>query len=190
MSLHAKTLQRFWNKVTKLPGDSCWVWNGARCRSGGRFWNGKRIVQASHFAWEQEHGSVPQGIECDPLCRNPFCVRPSHHELKTHAANMQSHENIASTINACKEHCPKCGSDYNHQPDGSRICTKCVAARDHAKWRANNPEPTPRTVCDAGHPLTDDENCVAYFLKRNWRLCRTCAIERSRKHNENNRKAA
>lgn len=80
----------FWNKVDKQPGDGCWIWLGARSKSGaGKFCKSlgargrQRTLSAHRYAWEQEHGSVPAGHLLVASCRTALCVRPSHRKLVT-----------------------------------------------------------------------------------------------------------
>jgi hypothetical protein len=90
---------RFWRKVDKagpvpahrLDLGPCWLWTGARTKQYGNFQAGTRQtdpkVYAHIFAWAEEHGPVPDGLELDHLCVRPLCVRPSHCEAVTHAVN-------------------------------------------------------------------------------------------------------
>ncbi len=87
----AEIVSRFWEKVDgdiDDPGDRCWEWMGAKRNGYGRFrWQGK-IVNAHVWAWEQENGPVPEGMELDHRCENEGCVRPGHLEPVTHEENM------------------------------------------------------------------------------------------------------
>lgn len=83
--------ERFWEKVDtgQHPGD-CWEWLAARNQDGyGIFGEANGSVLAHRFAWEQEHGPVPEGLELDHRCFNRGCVRPSHLEPVTHAENVR-----------------------------------------------------------------------------------------------------
>lgn len=85
--------ERFWAKVEEFA--DCLLWTGRVDRGGyGSFWvggkrypNGGNSVSAHVWAWEQEHGPVPEGLELDHLCRNPACVNINHLELVTHKVN-------------------------------------------------------------------------------------------------------
>lgn len=66
---------RFWKKVLKT--NSCWVWTGAKQRSGhGAFNTGDRTVGATHVAWFLQTGHWPKQI--NHHCDNSSCVRFEH----------------------------------------------------------------------------------------------------------------
>jgi hypothetical protein len=91
--------ERFWPKVDKngpVPAHRpdlgpCWVWTASRTPAGyGQIANNDRVLVTAHrWAWEQENGPVPDGLELDHLCRNRACVRTSHLEAVTGAVNAQ-----------------------------------------------------------------------------------------------------
>lgn len=76
----------FWAKVKK--GEH-WLWLGHCNKKSGhpQFWNGERVVGAHVFAWELEHGPVPEGMEIRHLCEYPACIL--HITVGTRAENMQ-----------------------------------------------------------------------------------------------------
>jgi len=90
---------RFWRKVNRdgpVPAQRpelgpCWLWTGSGPRAYGTFQPGTRQadpkVYVHIWAWEQEHGPVPDGFELDHLCVTPLCVRTTHLEVVTHAEN-------------------------------------------------------------------------------------------------------
>lgn len=84
--------QRFWAKVDK--SGECWVWTAAKYPSGyGAFRVHPKELRAAHrFAWELEHGPIPEGMFVDHACHTRACVRTSHHRLVT---NKQNGENRA-----------------------------------------------------------------------------------------------
>lgn len=133
---------RFWAKVDTSGGDaSCWPWRGGLFDTGyGAFWlaDAGRNVLAHRWAYEQNRGPIPVGLELDHLCRNRRCVNPSHLEPVTTGENLLRGQTLAAR-NAAKTHC-----DHGHRydarntllaKDGSRVCRACGRERMRA-WRA------------------------------------------------------
>ena len=48
------------------------------------------MVKAHRYAWEQEHGSIPERLVIDHTCWNPSCVNVDHLRLATLAQNRQN----------------------------------------------------------------------------------------------------
>lgn len=38
----------------------------------------RKVTVAHRWAWEQEHGSIPDGLVIDHICRNRACCNPAH----------------------------------------------------------------------------------------------------------------
>lgn len=83
---------RFWPKVDKTP--TCWLWTAAwmdigygKFRVGSMVDNTRRLMPAHRWAYEQEKGLIPEGLELDHLCGVVQCVRPDHLEAVTHHEN-------------------------------------------------------------------------------------------------------
>lgn len=98
--------RRFWVKVDKQPGeDGCWLWTSAKNHAGyGVFQLRTQTARAHRWIYEQEVGSIPEGLQLDHLCRTRSCVRPSHLEPVTARENTMRGEG-PSARNAQKTHC-------------------------------------------------------------------------------------
>lgn len=90
---------RFWMKASPAPADACWIWWGARGRSGyGNFGVGKKTYLAHRAAYELVNGPIPEGLDLDHLCRNKRCVNPSHLEPVTFLTNMRRRYGLDPSI--------------------------------------------------------------------------------------------
>ena len=71
-----------------LTGPECWSWTGSTDHLGyGQFGvmvpgEGRKMVRAHRFAWEQASGAIPDGVDVLHLCGNRICVRPDHLALR------------------------------------------------------------------------------------------------------------
>lgn len=116
------------------PDGECLVWTGARQPTGyGQIWNGIRPEQVHRIVYRSVHGSIPDGMEIDHLCRNRSCVRIDHLEAVPHKENMRRSKSIMAE-NAAKTHCKRghefSGSNLYLAPNGTRHCRAC--SRVHA----------------------------------------------------------
>lgn len=73
--------RRFATMVSASSG--CWQWTGSMTRLGyGQFSatteEGRRMVPAHRFAWEQAIGPIPEAADVLHSCGNRGCVRPDH----------------------------------------------------------------------------------------------------------------
>jgi hypothetical protein len=140
MPSHLTPHQRFWAKVDKngpVPQyaphlGQCWLWMGWQDRQGyGHFWDGKRIVLAHRWAYEQARGPIVIGLESDHLCRTPACVRLRHLEAVTRKQNQERGSR------ACQTHCihghPFDEANTYYRPDkwqrSCRACNRLAVAR-------------------------------------------------------------
>jgi len=67
----------------------CREWLGAKNNHGYGVlrWRGRSVL-AHRAAWEDEHGSIPHGLDVLHSCDNPPCISGEHLFLGTHAENM------------------------------------------------------------------------------------------------------
>jgi len=121
--------QRFWWRVVQT--ETCWLWSRGMVDGYGRFWDGQREWKAHVFAWVEENGPVPAGLELDHLCRVRNCVRPDHLEAVTHRVNTLRGETITAE-HARKTKCPS-GHPYDDENtrvyNGRRHCRTCDRIR-------------------------------------------------------------
>jgi hypothetical protein len=70
----------------------CWLWTGVLDRAGyARFRpdSGPGKIYAHRWAYEQEKGPIPEGLEVDHLCSVRNCVRIDHLEAVTKQENIR-----------------------------------------------------------------------------------------------------
>lgn len=80
-------MARFDAKVERTEGCHLWV-GGLNSRGYGSFGvPGGGSVLAHRFAWEREHGPIPDGLTVDHLCCEKRCQNPAHMELVSREEN-------------------------------------------------------------------------------------------------------
>ncbi len=120
------------------PNSGCWLWAGWGSTRYGRMYHPdtKKKITAHRFIYEETRGDIPEGKELDHLCRNTWCVNPSHLEPVTHIENVRrgvrKNPNGYGSHNRNKTHCPQ-GHEYSLEntyihKDGSRDCVTCRKA--------------------------------------------------------------
>lgn len=125
--------ERFWAKV--VPTGFCWLWEGAKSKSGhGNFVLESKVTAAHRYAYSILVGEIPDGLHIDHLCRVRNCVNPDHLEPVTPQENVRRGF-ATSSINRRKTHCVR-GHEYNEENthiriSGGRNCRLCdrVGAR-------------------------------------------------------------
>lgn len=82
--------ERFWRNVVDLP-NGCLQWTAGIDDNGYGEFNiaPNNVVYAHIFAWQLDHGAIPEGFELDHLCRNRSCVNVNHMEIVTHFENLR-----------------------------------------------------------------------------------------------------
>ncbi len=102
----------------------CWLWTAAHCGNGYGLFRCDGTLQIAHkWAWEAEHGPVPDGKELDHFaCDRRICCNPAHVRPVTHQ------ENMARGLYASRTHCPQ-GHPYD-------LANTCITARGTRSCRA------------------------------------------------------
>jgi hypothetical protein len=112
--------ERFMEKTEILPS-GCIRWTAAMRGKYGSINEGGKGNQlyAHRVAYELFIGPIPPGLHIDHLCRNTWCVNPSHLEPVTKAEN-----NKRKRKNQCKGGHPYVTGSYRLWR-GKRICRVC-----------------------------------------------------------------
>jgi hypothetical protein len=130
--------ERFKSHIEFTP--YCWLWKGSKNWGGyGQVNMGGKNVRSVHkVAYELFHGSVPEGLQLDHLCRVRHCVNPAHLDAVTQRDNLLRGDGPTAK-NARKTHCK-----HGHELSGDnlyagtgRICRICKRHRERKK-RARN----------------------------------------------------
>lgn len=119
----------------------CWEWIGARDSRGyGNVRVNGHVRKAHCVVYELVRGPIPPELECDHLCRVPWCVNPTHMELVTHAENVRrgGARWVPGARQRAKRRCPR-GHPYTRantyvQPSTrGRACRTCARERKRAR---------------------------------------------------------
>lgn len=84
------TESRFWSKVQRGNDEECWRWDGSYFREGyGQFYAQQlKTTYAHRISYMLIKGPIAAGMVIDHLCRNRWCVNPSHLEAVTNHVNI------------------------------------------------------------------------------------------------------
>lgn len=118
-------------ETTYDPMFGCEIARGKRDKDGYALWGGRR---AHIVAWESSHGSVPDGLELDHLCRLRACCALIHLEPVTREVNEQRKN---WRVRARIERCPRghlLADTAMITGFGGRVCRTCrdEAAKERA----------------------------------------------------------
>jgi hypothetical protein len=148
-------LEAFWAKVNRRGPDDCWPWIGARMSGGyGEFWDGRRVVLAHRWIFEQMIGPVPAGRDIGHTCHDQ--------DATCQGGRSCPHR---PCVNYVKHLAPQ---------------TLSMNTGDGLSGRARGAQQRAKTHCPAGHSY--DEANTYYVRSRGYltRQCRACARERAR----------
>jgi len=105
-----KTLEKFYERVSKDQASGCWNWVGYVDQDGyGNFYCGKSMG-AHRYAYRRFVGPLARILVVDHLCNNKLCVNPEHLKQTTQRENVLRSSGITAA-NAKKTHCPS-GHEY------------------------------------------------------------------------------
>jgi hypothetical protein len=134
--------QRLFNRVRVIP-DCCWEAVSPYALAQLEPGEGAAVATMHRVIFAKFVGPIPAGYELDHLCRNPYCVRPDHHEAVPPKVN-KLRSRSAPAENARKTHCHQ-GHEFTPentlvQSRGpgrgtTRVCRSCNIAWKRA-WRA------------------------------------------------------
>lgn len=125
----------------------CWTWTGPLNYAGYALfdWEGK-TSRGHRVTYRLAHGSIPEGMQLDHLCRNRACLNPKHLEVVTARENTMRSDALTAKF-AVATHCIH-GHPFDlvntyFRPSGGRSCRTCAASQDRrqkAKRRAARQE--------------------------------------------------
>jgi hypothetical protein len=133
--------ERFWAKVAINKQTCCWEWTAGRRSDGygvfGIRENGKwRTRRVHRIAYQALVGTIPEGLDCDHLCRVRHCCNPKHIEPVTRKVNLN--RGLVSETQRAKHaaitHCPK-GHPYSGDNLRIYVCKRgfknrvCIACQ-------------------------------------------------------------
>jgi HNH endonuclease len=91
---------------------------------------------SSHWVWRRIFGHIPDELEVDHLCENPWCVNPKHLELVTHKENVRR---TWMRRTHCRNGHPKLIENVYVSPSGNLACLDCIRAQG-LRYYAQNKE--------------------------------------------------
>lgn len=175
--------------VLKGSPEECWPWRGRPKPEGyGQLRYCGRTQNAHRVAYRLHHGSIPEGLTIDHLCRNRLCCNPAHLEAVTMGENVRRGR-APPARNHRKTHCkrghPLRGKNLYVNPRGSRICRKCQLMHGRSRAHLRRKPRAPVTHCKNGHPYSGDNLHV--IATTGVRVCKACRAERARQYKARNR---
>jgi hypothetical protein len=128
--IRPRDLARFLSRIV-FEANGCWRWTGTvrnRQLGYGGFSLRGRQEQAHRVSYRLIVGEIAHGLHLDHLCRNPWCINPSHLEPVTCRVNTLRGVGPPA-INAVKTHCvhghPLSGHNLLINSRGHRVCRTC-----------------------------------------------------------------
>lgn len=85
------------NAPTVDGPNGCRLWRGGVAGNGyGMVWAKHEHISAHRYAWEREHGPVPEGMFVDHICHQRHCIALPHLRLATAGENTRNRAGAAS----------------------------------------------------------------------------------------------
>ena len=165
---HAGLPPKIASKIMPITVTGCWEWIGARDSWGyGNVKVGRRMRKAHRVIYELVRGPVAPELDCDHLCRVPWCVNPEHIEVVSHVENVRrgAARWVPGARQRAKRRCPR-GHAYTKvntyvQPStGGRACRTCGREKKRAWSRASQ---------EKGIPLAPAVSTYAAIRSAAWR---------------------
>lgn len=135
----------FFRKFSPMPG-GCWKWIASiNKKTGYAMYRSKHKSYLAHrVSYTIHKGPIPVGKYIDHLCRNRWCVNPTHLEAVTSKQNIN--RVFTGFLSPSKRtHCPK-GHKYNKENTwilkctGERRCRLCMKIKrivNNVNYRTN-----------------------------------------------------
>lgn len=84
--------ESFEQRTERDPRTGCLLWTGTTTPNGyGLIWDGDTNAYAHRYAWEREHGPIPEGMKLDHRDHCPkTCCETAHLRLATNAENVRN----------------------------------------------------------------------------------------------------
>lgn len=139
---------RMLSRIVRQEG--CWKWNGAHTGAAyAAFCVSGRTLGAHRVVYEYYVAPIPAGLHLDHLCRNRWCVNPTHLEPVTSGENtrrsplmgkqQRGHRPGGNNGNGLKQECVR-GHRFTPENtiarrNGGRWCRQCEQIRSSRRNR-------------------------------------------------------
>lgn len=138
------TEQLFWDKVSVVEPDQCWMWRAAKGPHGYGEFSSRTFghTTANRVCYLLTKGEIPDGMVVMHSCDTPGCVNPRHLVLGTKGDNAQDMSVKGRGYWQQKTHCPS-GHEYTEDNTliskrGNGLCFRmCIECkREHGRKSA------------------------------------------------------